>query len=168
MITAYIGVGTNIDREKHVEAAVAELSQIGDNLKLSTVYECPTVGFDSAPFYNLVIELETSMSFTQFTQTLRNIELRWGRSEFAKKFQDRTLDLDVLLFGERVSSEKPELPRSDIFKYPFVIQPLYELCPNRIVPQDGRTIAQIWHQFGEFDSLTPISLWFELTSEHHI
>ncbi|MCK6262307.1 2-amino-4-hydroxy-6-hydroxymethyldihydropteridine diphosphokinase [Vibrio sp. ZSDE26] len=162
MITTYIGVGTNVERKKHVEAAIHELSLLGEDLKLSTIYECPSVGFDSAAFYNLVVEMKTSLPLIDLSQSLRKIELNWGRCEFAAKFQDRTLDLDIILFGNEVSESDPQLPRSDIFKYPFVIQPLYELCPDLIIPSDGRAVRQVWCQYSDLDSLTSIKPWFEL------
>ena len=60
-------------------------------------------GFDSHAFYNLVVEMKTELSLADFALTLREIELRWGRDSQAKKFQDRTLDLDIILFGDTVS-----------------------------------------------------------------
>ncbi|MGF1720131.1 2-amino-4-hydroxy-6-hydroxymethyldihydropteridine diphosphokinase [Vibrio kyushuensis] len=162
MITTYIGVGTNVERKKHVEAAIAELSQLGEQLKLSSIYECASVGFDSDAFYNLVVEMKTSMSLTDLSQSLRKIEISWGREEFAEKYQDRTLDLDIILFGDEVRDSGPQLPRCDIFKYPFVIQPLYELCPDLHIPSDGRTVRQVWRQSSDFDSLISIKPWFDL------
>jgi 2-amino-4-hydroxy-6-hydroxymethyldihydropteridine diphosphokinase len=159
MTTAYIGVGSNIDREKHVQAAYAELASVATTLRSSRVYECAPVGFDSHPFYNLVFEVETELSLTEFSHFLRITEIKWGRDENAQKFQDRTLDLDIVLFGEVVSEASPQLPRSDIFKYPFVIQPLYELCPERVVPGDGRTVKQIWQQMDGYDTLSPVNIF---------
>ncbi|CAM2741358.1 2-amino-4-hydroxy-6-hydroxymethyldihydropteridinediphosphokinase [Vibrio ordalii] len=162
MTTVYVGVGSNIERRKHIEAAIEELSIIGNQLQISTIYECASVGFNSAAFYNLVVALETRLSLSDFVAQLRAIESRWGRDPQAKKFQDRTLDLDIILFGEEISAQDPELPRSDIFKYPFVIQPLYDLSPERIVPNDGRSVRQIWQQAINLESLTPVKLWFDI------
>ncbi|MBF4435238.1 2-amino-4-hydroxy-6-hydroxymethyldihydropteridine diphosphokinase [Vibrio sp. V19_P1S1T109] len=162
MTTVYVGVGSNIERRKHIEAAIEELSTIGNQLQISTIYECASVGFNSAAFYNLVVALETRLSLSDFVAQLRAIESRWGRDPQAKKFQDRTLDLDIILFGEEISAQDPELPRSDIFKYPFVIQPLYDLLPERIVPNDGRSVRQIWQQAINLESLTPVKLWFDI------
>ncbi|MBF4336194.1 2-amino-4-hydroxy-6-hydroxymethyldihydropteridine diphosphokinase [Vibrio anguillarum] len=162
MTTVYVGVGSNIERRKHIEAAIEELSTIGNQLQISTIYECASVGFNSAAFYNLVVALETRLSLSDFVAQLRAIESRWGRDPQAKKFQDRTLDLDIILFGEEISAQDPELPRSDIFKYPFVIQPLYDLSPERIVPNDGRSVRQIWQQAINLESLTPVKLWFDI------
>ncbi|KJY83597.1 2-amino-4-hydroxy-6-hydroxymethyldihydropteridine pyrophosphokinase [Vibrio galatheae] len=161
MITAYIGIGSNIERRKHIAAAIDELTNIGADIRLSTIYECESIGFDSSAFYNLVVEMKTSFNLTEFSSQLRNIERKLGRAENASKFEPRTIDLDIILFGEHTSETKPELPRRDIFEYAFVLKPLLELCPQLVVPQDGRTIEEIWQQ-SQFDSsLAPIPVWFE-------
>ncbi|HAS6165140.1 2-amino-4-hydroxy-6-hydroxymethyldihydropteridine diphosphokinase [Vibrio vulnificus] len=156
MNTVYIGVGSNIDREKHARAAWQELTLLGEALQASPIYECAAVGFDSHAFFNFVIRLNTSMTLEELASQLRQIELRWGREENAAKYQDRTLDLDIVLFGECISSQKPELPRSDIFKYPFVIQPLYDLQPDLVIPGDGRTVEEIWQTARDLDTLKAV------------
>ncbi|MCG9650314.1 2-amino-4-hydroxy-6-hydroxymethyldihydropteridine diphosphokinase [Vibrio brasiliensis] len=160
MITAYIGIGSNIDRRKHIQAAIEELRALGQDVRISTIFECEAVGFESHAFYNLVVEMKTELSLTEFSRQLRDIELKWGRAADAGKFEPRTVDLDIILFGDQVSSAKPELPRSDIFKYAFVLQPLMELCPQLVVPQDGRTIEQIWQQSDFSVALEPVAQWF--------
>ncbi|CCN84741.1 putative 2-amino-4-hydroxy-6-hydroxymethyldihydropteridine pyrophosphokinase [Vibrio nigripulchritudo SFn27] len=156
MITTYIGVGSNIERKKHVQAALSELRELGEQIRISTVYECASVGFESRPFYNLVVEMKTSLSLSSLSSTLREIEIRWGRDPDAQKMQDRTLDLDIVLYGDVVSS-KPSLPREDIYKYAFVIQPMYELCPELVIPNDGRTVTQIRQTMNNFDSLIAVN-----------
>jgi len=160
MITAYIGIGSNIDRRKHIQAAIEELRALGQDVRISTIFECEAVGFESHAFYNLVVEMKTELSLTEFSRQLRDIELKWGRAADAGKFEPRTVDLDIILLGDQVSSAKPELPRSDIFKYAFVLQPLMELCPQLVVPQDGRTIEQIWQQSDFSVALEPVAQWF--------
>ncbi|CAE6883656.1 2-amino-4-hydroxy-6-hydroxymethyldihydropteridine diphosphokinase [Vibrio alginolyticus] len=157
MITAYIGVGTNIDREQHALVAYQELQKLGEELLVSPIYECEPIGFSSQNFYNFVIVFRTDLSLEELRYQLREIELKWGREENAQKYQDRTLDLDIVLFGEYVSKQNPELPRSDIYKYPFVTKPLYDLEPHLVIPGDGRTVADIWHAMQPVDSLTPVS-----------
>ncbi|EGQ7692542.1 2-amino-4-hydroxy-6-hydroxymethyldihydropteridine diphosphokinase [Vibrio vulnificus] len=156
MNTVYIGVGSNIEREKHARAAWQELTLLGEALQASPIYECAAVGFDSHAFFNFVIRLNTSMTLEELAFQLRQIEMRWGREENAAKYQDRTLDLDIVLFGECISSQKPELPRSDIFKYPFVIQPLYDLQPDLVIPGDGRTVEEIWQTARDLDTLRAV------------
>lgn len=104
--------------------------------------------------------MKTSLTLTEFSRQLRKIELKWGRAENAGKFEPRTVDLDIILFGDQTCSSKPEIPRGDIFKYAFVLKPLFELCPQLVVPQDGRTIEQIWQQTSFDTDLEAIPLWF--------
>ncbi|MDC5704198.1 2-amino-4-hydroxy-6-hydroxymethyldihydropteridine diphosphokinase [Vibrio europaeus] len=160
MITTYIGIGSNIDRRKHIQAAIIELGTLGCDIRLSTIYECESIGFESHAFYNLVVEMKTSLTLTEFSRQLRKIELKWGRAENAGKFEPRTVDLDIILFGDQTCSSKPEIPRGDIFKYAFVLKPLFELCPQLVVPHDGRTIEQIWQQTSFDTELEAIPLWF--------
>lgn len=160
MTLVYVGVGSNIERSKHSRAAIEELSKLDSRLRVSTIYECGSLGFDSAPFYNFIIELRTGMSLADFSRSLREIEIRWGRRKDAGKYQDRTLDLDIILFGERVSAREPELPRSDIYKYPFVIQPLYELAPDLIIPGTETSIREIWQKADGLDLLSAVDDFF--------
>ncbi|OEF25469.1 2-amino-4-hydroxy-6-hydroxymethyldihydropteridine diphosphokinase [Vibrio rumoiensis] len=160
MTLAYIGVGSNLERESHIQAAYHEVVKLG-SVKASSVFECQPVGFDSHAFYNLVFELKTHLSLVELQKQLKAIELKWGRSVDAQKFQDRTLDLDILLFGDQVSDCDPVLPRSDIFKYEFVLEPLFELCPDHVIPNDGRSIKQVWQSFEAKGSLTKIKFIFK-------
>ncbi|HCM1298200.1 TPA: 2-amino-4-hydroxy-6-hydroxymethyldihydropteridine diphosphokinase [Vibrio parahaemolyticus] len=160
MTITYIGVGTNIDRERHAQVAYRELQQLGEDLLVSPIYECEPIGFSSQNFYNFVIAMRTRLSLEELSHHLREIEYKWGREVNAQKYQDRTLDLDIVLFGECISTQKPELPRSDIYKYPFVTKPLYDLKPHLVIPGDGRTIADIWHAMQPVDSLQPVSFSF--------
>ena len=158
MITTYISVGSNIEREKHIVAALEELTQLGSRLRASRVFEAEPVGFEGSNFFNLVIELETSLSLPLLAKRLREIELKWGRKPDAKKNEDRTLDLDILLYGEQVSIDAPVLPRQDIYKFAFALWPMAELCPEKKIPGDGRTFSQLWHSFNHTQSLWPVEL----------
>ncbi|CAM2812476.1 2-amino-4-hydroxy-6-hydroxymethyldihydropteridine diphosphokinase [Vibrio rarus] len=162
MTRAYLGIGTNIERDKHAQVAITQLQRLGSHLQVSTIYRCPAAGFNGAEFYNFVIGLETDLTLSQFAAQLRALELAYGRPENAQKQQDRTLDIDILLFGDVIRQQSPQLPRADIFKFNFVLQPLYELCPELLVPGEGRTIEQIWQQqflsIGGMSNLTAISL----------
>ncbi|PMH39825.1 2-amino-4-hydroxy-6-hydroxymethyldihydropteridine diphosphokinase [Vibrio sp. 10N.286.49.B3] len=161
MITVYVGVGTNVEQEKHAQAAWTELSQLGQNLQASPVYECAPVGFTGDSFYNFIIKLQTDLPLKEFAHQLREIEFRWGRSATAEKYQDRSLDLDIVLFGETISAQAPQVPRDDIFKYSFVIKPLYDLSPELIIPGDLRTVEQIWQAIDTPNSLHEVDINFK-------
>lgn len=164
MTLAYIGVGSNLEREKHIQAAYQELHKIGP-IRASRVYECQPVGFDSHAFYNMVFEVATELSLVELQRRLKDIELRWGRAVNAQKFQDRTLDLDILLFGDTVSTSDPMVPRRDIFTYEFVAKPLLELCPDYIIPHDGRSIRQVWQSLESKGSLTLVECVFDQSTD---
>ncbi|PQJ88230.1 2-amino-4-hydroxy-6-hydroxymethyldihydropteridine diphosphokinase [Aliivibrio sifiae] len=156
MITTYIGVGSNISPEKNVKRAIDELHQLGEVTKVSTVYEAEPVGFSGHNFFNLVVELKVNHSLSELGALLRAIEIKWGREPDAKKNQDRTLDLDILLYGDIVSASDPTLPREDLFKFAFAILPMVELNPDLIVPNTEKTISQIWAGFSHSQSLKPV------------
>ncbi|MCW8347747.1 2-amino-4-hydroxy-6-hydroxymethyldihydropteridine diphosphokinase [Vibrio sp. ZSDZ65] len=160
MITAFIGIGSNVQREKHIRAACHELSLITKNLHYSPVYACESFGFSGNDFFNMVVRLDTTLTLTELSAALREIEVKWGRDVDAAKFQDRTIDLDILLFGNEISQKKPFVPREDIFKYSFVTQPLYDLDPNLVIPNDGRTVGQILETMSDPVALRKIDFQF--------
>ncbi|MGF1906382.1 2-amino-4-hydroxy-6-hydroxymethyldihydropteridine diphosphokinase [Aliivibrio salmonicida] len=158
MSTVYIGVGSNIDPEKHAKIAIIELKQLGKLKKVSTIYEAEPVGFSGGNFFNFVVELETKHSLSLLGDYLRAIEIKWGRKPQAQKNQDRTLDLDILLYDNVVSKSDPTLPRNDLFKFAFVILPMVELNPELVIPSTDKTISEIWAGFPRTQSLTPVTL----------
>jgi 2-amino-4-hydroxy-6-hydroxymethyldihydropteridine diphosphokinase len=162
MITAYVGIGSNTDKHLHIERAIQALLKIDPNLRMSTIYECPPVGFEGESFFNLMVEIKTFFTLSQFSQALRDIEFCLGRSVNAQKMQDRTIDLDIILFGDCVSEGALRIPREDIYNYAFVIQPLYELCPNLVIPKDGRTVKDVWFDTQGGEPLIAIQPWFDL------
>lgn len=165
MIFAYVGIGSNIDRHKHIEAAIDALRKVDPTLRLSSIYESSAIGFTGNPFFNLVVEIKSSLTLEAFSEQLRSIEFQLGRPKNAKKLQDRTIDLDLVLFGDHVNHQSPTIPREDIYKYPFVIQPLYELCPELIIPKDGRSVRQIWQLADSKETLTKVEPWFGINNK---
>lgn len=160
MTVVYVSIGSNIQRHQSIEFAIAELGKISKILKISTIYECPAIGFDGKNFFNLIVEMETSLKIDSFLILLKKIERDGGRRPDARKYQNRTLDLDIILFGDEVHTDTHKVPREDIYRYPFVIQPLFELCPELIVPNDGRSIRQIWQAADQLNVLTAVEPWF--------
>jgi 2-amino-4-hydroxy-6-hydroxymethyldihydropteridine diphosphokinase len=160
MITAYVSIGSNVDKYLHTELAIKALIELDLTARFSTIYESAAFGFHGDSFFNLIAEVKTTETLDAFARTLRDIEFRLGRTLNAKKKQDRTVDLDIILFGDCISEEVVKVPRQDIYDYPFVIQPLYELCPDLVIPGDGRTVGQIWQRFNSFVGLTKVELWF--------
>ena len=142
----YVSIGSNIDRERNIRAAVMALEQQFGHIGLSSVYETQAQGFAGDPFYNLVAGFETMLSADEINSALHAIENRHGRQRGKQKFAARTLDLDLLLYGDEVVDDK-NIPRNEITRYAFVLQPLVEIAPNLLHPQHKQTMLELWNDF---------------------
>jgi 2-amino-4-hydroxy-6-hydroxymethyldihydropteridine diphosphokinase len=149
MARVYISIGSNIDRERNIGLALQRLADDFGPLQQSSVYESAAVGFDSAPFYNLVVGFDTQESPQQVQACLHSIEAASGR-ERTTELSARTLDLDLLLYGDRVIRDgRLRVPRDDIERYAFVLYPLAEIAPHAVHPVSGETYAGMWARFGD-------------------
>ena len=142
--TAWLGIGSNRDPEHHVRIAVAALRDAFDDVVLSPVYRSAAVGFEGRDFLNLVARVRTSLEPLALKAWLNELESRHGRDRDMPKFSDRTLDVDILLYGDQIMTT-PELtlPRGEIVRFAHVLQPLADLDPALRHPTDGRTMAEL-------------------------
>lgn len=148
MPRVFVGIGSNIDRERSVRAGVAELKQSYGEVQLSSVYESDAVGFDGDAFYNLVAAFDTDDSVETVVTNLADIEDRHGRLRNGERFAARTLDLDLLLYGDAIiKAERFHVPRDEIPRYAFVLWPLAEMAPERQHPETGESYAAMWEKF---------------------
>jgi 2-amino-4-hydroxy-6-hydroxymethyldihydropteridine diphosphokinase len=141
----YIGLGSNVDRDKHTRAGLERLQQVFGELILSNVYESEAIGFAGTHFYNLAVGVSTDLTLKQVCQQLKTIERQNGRQSAEKKFSPRTLDLDLLLYDDLVTSVDVELPRAEIEHNAFVLLPLSEIAPDVMHPLRKQSIAEMWH-----------------------
>ncbi len=141
MTRAYVGLGANLgEPRRQVEAALGELDAIPRTrlLKASSLYRSVPMGYAQQPEYvNAVAELETGLAASALLAALQAIESRHGRSRsFANA--PRTLDLDILLFGDAMLSEPGlTIPHPRMHERAFVLNPLLELAPDAEVPGRG-------------------------------
>lgn len=150
MTQGYIGIGSNIDREQHIADGLQDLRNEFGNLKVSGVYESAPIGFAGDAFYNLVVGFDTTLTADAVVRKLRAIEVAHGRPADSKKFSSRTLDLDLLLLGDRViDNGRLKLPRDDIVRYPFVLQPLAEIAPTQRHPVLQQSFAELWQRMAK-------------------
>jgi 2-amino-4-hydroxy-6-hydroxymethyldihydropteridine diphosphokinase len=144
----YIGIGSNIDREISIRGAVRELTAHFGPLTLSPVYESKALGFNGENFFNLVAGFDSTESIETIRQTLSRIESQFGRVRQENSFSARTLDLDLLLYGDLVQhDDKVNLPHPDIRRYAFVLCPLTDIAPDWRHPETGLSCARMWQQF---------------------
>ncbi len=148
MATVYVGIGSNVERENNIRSGVRALrSQFGDVI-VSSVYESASVGFDGDPFYNLVAHFEVDITVDQLVVALRTIEDAHQRDRKLPRFGPRTLDIDLLLFGDVVLHQgKLQLPRDEIGKQAFVLRPLAELSGEVRHPVSGESFREMWQRF---------------------
>lgn len=148
MARIYISIGSNIEREQHIRAALVELRAQFSNVCCSPVYESEPVGFHGGNFFNAVVACDTEKLVHDVARCLAEIEARNGRVRASERFMDRTLDLDLLLYDDLVVQERDiKLPRAEILKNAFVLRPLAEIAPNARHPVVEKTYAELWHDF---------------------
>jgi len=154
----FVGVGSNIDRERSVRAGVADLRRQYCKVQLSSVYESDAVGFEGDAFYNLVAAFNTDDSIEQVVTSLAHIENQHGRMRGGERFVARTLDLDLLLYGDEIiATENYHVPRDEILHYAFVLWPLAEMVPDDVHPEVGENYAVLWEKFDKRNqALRPI------------
>jgi 2-amino-4-hydroxy-6-hydroxymethyldihydropteridine diphosphokinase len=150
MTKVYISVGSNIDPIVSIREGLTALQQRYGQLALSPVYESEAVGFSGDNFYNLIIAFDTTESVEEVATYLRQVEKENGRVRTGEKFNSRTLDLDLVLYGELIlKNEHYDIPRDEIFKYAFVLLPLADLYPTGKHPETGDTYAKLWENFDQ-------------------
>jgi 2-amino-4-hydroxy-6-hydroxymethyldihydropteridine diphosphokinase len=143
-------MGSNQDRERSILGAVRSLRARFGALTLSSVYESEAVGFDGGPFYNLVAGFDAEEPVAAIRDALRSIEDRFGRVRGGDKFGPRTLDLDLLVYGDRTGRLGGlDLPRDEILRYAFVLAPLAEVAGGEVHPLEGRSYRELWEAFDQ-------------------
>jgi 2-amino-4-hydroxy-6-hydroxymethyldihydropteridine diphosphokinase len=139
---AYVGLGANLgDRERTLRAAVDALaSEEGvEVVAVSSLRETEPVGVGEQPrFLNGAVELETTLSARELLDRLLAVELRFGRVRIPGEHGPRTLDLDLLLYGdEEIDELGLTVPHPRLHDRGFVLEPLDELAPGLVVPGRG-------------------------------
>ena len=148
MPQVFVSIGSNIDRENNIRGALRELRARYGPLTLSRVYESKAEGFTGENFYNLIAAFDSGEAIEQIKENLRRIESQFGRQRSGNRHGPRTLDLDLLLYGDVVRHDGTvNLPHPDIGRYAFVLGPLAEMAPQRRHPETGQSLARMWEKF---------------------
>jgi 2-amino-4-hydroxy-6-hydroxymethyldihydropteridine diphosphokinase len=159
MPEVFVGIGSNIEPETHIRQALNLMRVRFGSLRISSVYRNPAVGFVGEDFLNLAVSFQSRETLTIVRTALDEIEIRCGRVSGSPRFAPRTLDLDLLLYGDLVMNSPPKLPRPEILKYAYVLKPLTDLAADLRHPVTGRRLKEHWQEFDAASQpLFPIQL----------
>ncbi|MES2819518.1 MAG: 2-amino-4-hydroxy-6-hydroxymethyldihydropteridine diphosphokinase [Pseudomonadota bacterium] len=151
-----LGLGSNSEREPHLLAGLEALAAFLPNLRCSPVFESQAVGIKSGPFFNLVVSAHTDLPLLELGRRLKLIEADNGR--YAPDRRGLPLDIDVLLYGDRVGTvDGLLLPRAEILTNAFVLWPLSLLAPTLRHPGVERTFAELWQSAQIDQRLWPVA-----------
>ncbi len=143
----HVGVGSNLgDRWGHLAQAARALRAVPGVtvVRASRVWDAAPLGPPQPRYLNAVLELETELPPLVLLDALQEIERGAGRVRTAVRWAARTLDLDLLLYGDEVLRHpRLVIPHPGLGVRRFALAPLAELCADRVVPGTGRTVAQL-------------------------
>lgn len=146
MTVVYIAIGSNLASPlEQVNAAVEAIGAIPESriIRVSSFYRTPPLGPQDQPDYlNAAVALETALTPDALLNHTQRIELQQGRQRKAERWGPRTLDLDIMLFGQEIiHTENLTVPHYDMYNRGFMLWPLYEIAPNLCFP-DGVSLQQ--------------------------
>jgi 2-amino-4-hydroxy-6-hydroxymethyldihydropteridine diphosphokinase len=160
MPDVFVAAGSNIEPLRNLKAALAGLERSFAPLLVSPAYRNKAVGFEGDDFVNLVVGFKTNDPLERVRARLQEIEADCGRPRDAAKWAPRSMDLDILLYGNEIRNE-PGLvvPRPDLVKRPYMLKPMCELAPNLTHPTLHRTMCELWDAFeGKDHAMTVVAL----------
>jgi 2-amino-4-hydroxy-6-hydroxymethyldihydropteridine diphosphokinase len=160
MTLAYVSGGSNLDAEQNLLRAAHELKDSYPGARFSRVYRNAAIGFEGPEFLNFVVELPVDGEPGALKAELERIEGLCGRPRYAPKWAPRTMDLDILLFGDRVQALPGLiLPRPQLTNWAFMLGPMAELAPDVQHSTAHRSIGALWRDFDQQSHpLVPVSL----------
>ncbi|GJL81613.1 MAG: 2-amino-4-hydroxy-6-hydroxymethyldihydropteridine diphosphokinase [marine bacterium B5-7] len=143
-----LGIGSNLEKRRHLQNAINALHEIFGNIDVSPVYRSASVGFDGPDFFNLVVVTETTLSVSDLHTELRALEKAEGRTRVGERFSVRSLDIDILLYGDaNLHGHGFDIPRGEILEHDYVLKPLTDLLPETCHPQNGRSFGDLWTEY---------------------
>ncbi|MBS0418728.1 MAG: 2-amino-4-hydroxy-6-hydroxymethyldihydropteridine diphosphokinase [Proteobacteria bacterium] len=144
----YVAIGSNVNPEINIAQAASELAHLFPGTRFSSWYRNKAVGFEGDDFVNGVVGFHTYLPLRAVIEGLHSVEAICGRPRNAPRWAPRSMDLDVLLYGDLVCSEPGlTLPRPDLLKRPYMLGPLAEIAPEVVHPTAGLTIGELWARF---------------------
>jgi 2-amino-4-hydroxy-6-hydroxymethyldihydropteridine diphosphokinase len=160
-VPVLVAAGSNVAPLEHLRRALDVLQGHFAPLTVSQAYSNAAVGFAGDDFINLVVGFSTDLPVHEVIERLHEAEAACGRGRDAPKWAPRTMDLDILLYGDRVCSEPGlVLPRPDLLRRPYMLGPAAEIAPQLLHPTTRRTLGELWSEMQRVDAhaLQPVAL----------
>lgn len=148
MARVYLSLGSNLEPQRYLRAALDELRARFGAIEVSPAYRSRSVGFEGPDFVNLAVGLDTELAPEALNDWLHALEDRHGRRRDVPRYSDRTLDVDIVLYDDlvRQGDGHLDIPRKEL-KHAFVLRPLADIAPGLRHPVDGRSMAELWAAF---------------------
>ena len=148
MARVYLSLGSNLEPQRYLRAALDELRARFGAIEVSPAYRSRSVGFDGPDFVNLAVGLDTELAPEALNDWLHALEDRHGRRRDVPRYSDRTLDVDIVLYDDlvRQGDGHLDIPRKEL-KHAFVLRPIADIAPGLRHPVDGRSMAELWAAF---------------------
>jgi 2-amino-4-hydroxy-6-hydroxymethyldihydropteridine diphosphokinase len=160
-----VAAGSNVAPLENLRRALDVLAARYPGLRCSAAYRNRAVGFEGEDFVNLVVGFDTDDDLATVMGQLHAAEAACGRARNAPKWAPRSMDLDILLYGDRVCDEPGlVLPRPDLLRRAYMLGPAAEIAPDTVHPTLGRTLAELWREFARDEHpLVPVDLGWQPT-----
>jgi len=145
-----VAAGSNVEPRAHLTRALDALARHYPGLVRSTAWRNRAVGFEGEDFINLVVGFDTDDDVHAVIARLHAAEALCGRARDAPKWAPRAMDLDILLYGDRVCDQPGlVLPRPDLLRRAYMLGPAAEIAPDTLHPVLGVTLADLWRNFAQ-------------------
>jgi 2-amino-4-hydroxy-6-hydroxymethyldihydropteridine diphosphokinase len=150
MTTTFLHLGSNLGNKRaFLESALINIQRcIGEIVTLSGIYETEPWGFSStSSFFNQAVEIKTKHTPEKLIEIIFTIEEIAGRSRNQKSYTNRTLDIDILFYGnEIIESEQIKIPHPRLHLRKFVLIPLREIAPELVHPLFDKTVTELLYE----------------------
>lgn len=148
MPRVFVAAGSNVDAERNLQLAARELVRAFGRVEFSPAYRNVAAGFEGDDFINFVAVFDSARPVREVVAELQRIEGLCGRERDAPKWAPRSMDLDILLYGDMICDEPGlVLPRPDLLKRAYMLGPMADVGGTIVHPLNRRTMAELWSAF---------------------
>ena len=159
MTRVFVGIGSNINSLENIGRALHALRTDFQSMVYSEGYENPSDGFLGHHFINIVVLFDTNLSLPETLKKLHQIELDLEKDLSAPKYAEKTIDMDLLFFGDlQLSNDRITIPRPEATSKSYYLKPLFDIAPDWIDPVTRTSITDLWNGFTGLQELKAVAI----------